>query len=70
MLLALLTAMLLFGGCQNEAAKCRKVCTTLAQVCAVAATERPFVPAGETVEATRVCMESYALCRRGCEVQP
>jgi hypothetical protein len=32
--------------------------------------ERPFVPAGETVEATRMCMESYALCRRGCEVQP
>lgn len=71
MILALLTALLLAGGCQrNDYRDCTVVCTGLARVCSAAAEARPFVPPEEVVESCRMCMESYALCRRGCEVKP
>jgi hypothetical protein len=71
MILALITALLLLNGCENnDYQKCTVVCTSLAVVCSAAAEARPFVPPEQTVESCRMCMESYALCRRSCEVQP
>jgi len=71
MILALLTAILLLNGCEhNDYQKCTIICTGLAEICAVAAQSRTLVPSEQTVESCRMCMESYALCRRSCEVQP
>jgi hypothetical protein len=57
-------------GCQREDTQCVEVCTELASVCADTIKERPAVSTEEVVESCRMCMESYALCRRGCEVKP
>lgn len=59
----------LSAGCQrSEYQQCIGVCSDLASICAQGSQVRPA--SHETVESARMCLESFALCRRACGGQP